>query len=91
MTLFYSKEFIRMLERLPASIRLLFIRQEQIVRENWRDSRLHLKQMKGKPISFSFRITRSYRAFFYFCGPDDAITLYAIGHRKDILRKRRGS
>ena len=79
-----------MLERLPVPIRSLFIRQEQIVRENWRDPRLHLKQMKGKPISFSLRITRSYRAFFYFCGPD-AITLYAIGHRKDILRKRRGS
>ncbi|MFY9462625.1 MAG: hypothetical protein WAP52_00365 [Candidatus Sungiibacteriota bacterium] len=88
MTLFYSKEFVRMLERLPADICALFLRQEQILRENWRDSRLHLKQMKGKPITFSFRITRSYRAFFYFRTPDEA-TLYAVGHRKDIQRKLR--
>lgn len=89
MRLFYSKEFVRMLERLPADIRALYFRQEQILRENWRDPRLHLKQMKGKPITFSFRITRSYRAFFYFRAPD-AIALYAVGHRKDIQRKLRG-
>lgn len=88
MTLFYSKQFIRMLERLPADIRVLYLRQEQILRENWRDSRLHLKQMKGKPITFSFRITRSYRAFFYFRA-SDMVTLYAVGHRKDIQRKLR--
>lgn len=86
MRLFYSKEFVRMLERLPRDIRVLYLRQEQILRENWRDSRLHLKQMKGKPITFSFRITRSYRAFFYFRA-SDAITFYAVGHRKDIQRK----
>lgn len=89
MTLFYSKEFVRMLERLPSDICALYLRQEQILRENWRDSRLHLKQMKGKPITFSFRITRSYRAFFYFRASDE-ITLYAVGHRKDIQRKLRG-
>lgn len=88
MTLFYAKEFIRMLERLPAGIRTLYLRQEQVLRENWRDPRLHLKQMKGKLITFSFRITRSYRAFFYFRA-SDAITLYAVGHRKDIQRKLR--
>lgn len=89
MHLLYSKEFVRMLERLPADIRALYFRQEQILRENWRDPRLHLKQMKGRPITFSFRITRSYRAFFYFRASDE-ITLYAVGHRKDIQRKLRG-
>lgn len=88
MNLFYAKEFVRMLERLPADIRALYLRREQILRENWRDPRFHLKQMRGKPITFSFRITRSYRAFFYFRASDE-ITLYAVGHRKDIQRKLR--
>lgn len=90
MDIFYSKEFVHTLERLPADIHVLFLRQEEILRGNWRDPRLHLKQMRGKPITFSFRITRSYRAFFYFRA-HDAITLYAVGHRKDIQRKLRKS
>ena len=88
MTISYAKEFLRMLERLPADIHRLFLRQQDILKTDWRDPRLHLKQMKGRPITFSFRITRAYRAFFYFSAPD-AVTLYAVGHRKDIQRKLR--
>lgn len=88
MKLFYSPQFVKMLGRIPREIQELFLRQEQILKENWQDPRLHLKQMKGKPISFSFRITRSYRVFFYFRAFDE-ITLYAVGNRKDIHRKLR--
>ena len=77
-----------MVERLPRDIQELFLRQQDILKGDWRDPRLHLKQMKGRPITFSFRITRSYRAFFYFRAHDE-ITLYAVGHRKDIQRKLR--
>lgn len=90
MKVFYAPQFVRMLERLSRDIQELFLQQQDILKTNWRDPRLHLKQMKGRPITFSFRITRSYRAFFYFRTPDE-ITLYAIGHRKDIQRRLRGS
>ena len=90
MKIAYSPHFVSMLERLPRDIQELFLRQEEILKTDWRDPRLHLKQMKGKPITFSFRMTRSYRAFFYFRVADE-ITLYAVGHRKDIQRKLRTS
>ena len=89
MNIAYAPQFPKMLGRLPRSIQELFLKQQDILKNNWRDPRLHLKQMKGKPITFSFRITRSYRAFFYFRMSDE-VTLYAIGHRKDIQRKLRG-
>lgn len=88
MKIFYTPEFVKMLERLPRDIQQLFLTQEELLKQNWRDPRLHLKMMKGKPVTFSFRITRSYRAFFYFRAADE-VTLYAIGHRKDIQRKLR--
>jgi len=37
---------------------------------------------------FSFRITRAYRAVLYLRASDE-ITLFAVGHRKDIYRKLR--
>ena len=77
-----------MLERVPKNIQELFFRQGEILKEDWRDQRLHLKKLNAKPVTFSFRITRSYRVFFYFRKFDE-ITLYAIGHRKDIYRKIR--
>jgi len=89
MDIFYTKEFAKMFKRLPADIQELFYIQEKILKVNWRDVRLHIKKLKVKSITFSFRITRSYRAFFYFRS-FNSITIYAIGHRKDIHRKLRG-
>lgn len=89
MKIFYAPQFVNMLERLPRDIQELFLQQQNILKTDWHDPRLHLKQMKGKPITFSFRITRSYRAFFYFRMSDE-VTLYAVGHRKDIQRRLRG-
>lgn len=86
MKVFYTKEFVKMLERLPHSVQKLYLAQEGIFKENWRDSRLHIKKLSGKPITFSFRITRAYRALFYFRAFDE-VTLYAVGHRKDIHGK----
>lgn len=86
MKIFYAKDFVKKLERLPKNIQRLYLVQEDIFKENSRDSRLHLKKLKGKPIRFSFRITRSYRAFFYFQDSDE-IVIYAIGDRKDSYRK----
>ena len=88
MNVAYAPQFPKMLERLPGNIQELFFKHQDIFKADWRDPRLHLKQMRGKPITFSFRITRSYRVFFYFRAPDE-VTMYAIGHRKDIQRKLR--
>jgi len=66
----------------------LFDIQETILKANWRDPRLHLKKLGGKPVMFSFRITRAYRAVLYLRASDE-ITLFAVGHRKDIYRKLR--
>ena len=76
---------IKLLEALPKSIQRLFLLQEKILKENWRDPRLHLKKLKGRRIVYSLRITRSYRALFCFQTSDEII-LFDIDHRKDIYR-----
>lgn len=86
MNVAFTKEFVKMLGKLPQDIRGLYLKQEEIFKNDWRDPRLHLKKLGSKPITFSFRITRAYRAFFYFRA-FDAVILYAVGHRKDIHRK----
>lgn len=86
MTVYYTKEFVKMLERLPENARNLFFKQENILKTDWRDSRLRLKKLKTKQILFSIRVAHSYRALFYFKTADE-IVFYAIGHRKDIYRK----
>jgi mRNA-degrading endonuclease RelE of RelBE toxin-antitoxin system len=82
MILVYADEFRKRFERLPAEIQDLYRTQEAILKLNWRDPRLHVKKLKGHPFPFSFRITRRYRAFFFF-GETDTIVLATIGHRKD--------
>lgn len=89
MRIFYTKAFIKELERLPEDIQLLFLVQEEILNVNWRDPRLHTKKLHGKPITFSFRITRSYRVLFYFRAFDE-VTFFAVAHRKESYRKISG-
>lgn len=88
MNLRYTDEFRKEFKKLPADIARLYYRQEAFFRENWRDPRLHTKKLTGNPILFSFRITRGYRALFFFA--DDATTILAtIGNRKDVYRRKR--
>lgn len=86
MKILYTKEFVKMLERLPKSIQALFLTQEDIFRKDWRDSRLHLKKLKGKTDAYSFRVTRSYRTLFHFRSYDESV-FFAIDDRKRIYRK----
>jgi len=74
-----------MLGRLTADVRRLFFIQEEILKQDWRDPRLHVKKLTGRLPLFSFRVTRSYRVLFYFRAYDE-IALFAIGGRKDIYR-----
>lgn len=83
MKIIYTKRFVQMVKRLPEDIQDLFFRQEEFFRINWRDSRLHTKRLHGKPVLFSFRITRKYRVLFSLV-KRDTVLFTAIGSRKDI-------
>ena len=85
MRVLYADVFVKNFKRLPEAIQDTYHKQEKIFKINWRDPRLHTKKLHGEPVTFSFRITRAYRALFVFVKPD-TVLLAAIGHRKDVYR-----
>ena len=76
-----TEDFLAAFGKLPRGIQELFRTQEERFKMNWLDPRLHTKRLKDLPGVYSFRITRRYRALFYFRG-EDAV-LFAVGHRKE--------
>ncbi|MEK9134741.1 MAG: type II toxin-antitoxin system RelE/ParE family toxin [Patescibacteria group bacterium] len=80
----YTKDFLKDLDDLPKEIKKLFKKQEKIFIVNWFDARLHTKRIKELPGSFSFRITRRYRVFFYF--REGETIFFKIGHRKEVYK-----
>ena len=80
-----TAEFEKSLGKLTANIRRLFFVQEERLTADWRDSRLHLKKLNLPEAIYSFRVTRSYRALFYFSETGE-IVLFDIDDRKDIYR-----
>lgn len=86
MKVIYSDEFRKRFYKLPLEIQKLFRKQEIIFKNNWRNSHLQIKKLKGSSISFSFRITRNYRTLFVFVDQKTVLSA-TIGHRKDIYRK----
>ncbi len=85
MKIIYAEEFWKRFHRLPLAIQRLYRQQEKRFKENWRDSRLHVKKLSDHPFPFSFRITRNYRALFSFVDVD-TVLFGTIGNRKDIYR-----
>lgn len=85
MNIIKTDDFERAFNRLPREIQRLYITQVKRFEENWRDPRLHIKKVRALPFTFSFRITRRYRVFFYFQNTQTAI-LFDIDHRKDIYK-----
>jgi mRNA-degrading endonuclease RelE of RelBE toxin-antitoxin system len=79
-----TPKFQKMFERLPPSVRQRYEAQEHVLAANPKDARLHLKKLRGGFDTYSFRITRSYRALFILEG--NTAWLFAIGDRKDIYR-----
>lgn len=79
-------DFERALAKLPAQIREQCEVQIVILKNDWRDTRLHIKKLKApyKGIN-SFRIMRGYRALFYFDTANNII-IFDTDHRKDIYR-----
>jgi mRNA-degrading endonuclease RelE of RelBE toxin-antitoxin system len=85
MQIIHTEDFDRNLDKLPKQMHRLLKIQEERFKSNWRDPRLHIKKVRSLENAFSLRITRLYRAFFYFQNTDTAI-FFDIDHRKDIYR-----
>lgn len=66
MNIITTSDFERVFEEWPKDSQRLYRTQKERFLENWRDTRLHTKKVKGLPDVFSFRITRQYRVFFFF-------------------------
>ncbi len=79
-----TQKFRSMLNKLPASVQSACREQEERLVGNPKDSRLHLKKLHDMNDTYSFRITRSYRALFIW--EDNTALLFAVGDRKDIYR-----
>lgn len=85
MRIIRTTDFIRAYTLLPQSIQRLCDVQLSRFVEYQRDPRLHSKKVQGFDDVFSIRVTRRYRAFFYFQDVDTAI-FFDIDHRKDAYR-----
>lgn len=85
MEIIKTDDFNKTFKNLPKEIQQLYNIQEKRFKENWRDPRLHIKKVHSLDLVFSFRITRRYRAFFYFQNKETAI-FFDIDHRKDIYK-----
>ena len=85
MTIIRTDDFLRASRDLPQDIQKLCTVQLDRFEVNDRDPRLHSKKLRGLPNVFSIRVTRRYRAFFYFQDSTTAI-FFDIDHRKDAYR-----
>ena len=86
MRIIRTTDFDRALARLPANIRSLAEKQLTIFEEHERDSRLRIKKLHAPYTGiFTFRITRTYREFFYADVDGNAI-VFDVDHRKDSYR-----
>lgn len=85
MRILYTTEFKKSFHKLPVGIKKIYQRQESYFLVDWKDHRLHSKKLKGEPITFSFRITLSYRVLFIFL-PNEEVLFVSIDHRKDSYR-----
>lgn len=85
MIIIRTEDFRRAAERLPLEIQELCTIQFHRFGKDQNDPRLHIKRVRGLKGVFSLRITRRYRAFFYFQNREAAI-FFDIDHRKDSYR-----
>lgn len=84
MKIIQTDDFKKELAKLPFSTQKAFTTQENRFVENHRDPRLHVKKLHGLDGVFSFRITREYRALFYFHNKE-VIVFFRGGAQKRYL------
>ena len=82
MKVIHTEDFERSFSKLPFEIQRLYTTHEKQFKDNWRDPRLHVKKVRGLDGAFCIRITRRYRAFFYFQNAE-VVIMFDIDHRKD--------
>ncbi len=80
-----TKEFEKELKKLPSEVAKLLTRQIDVFNNNWRHPYLHTKKLQGLEGVYSIRVTRRYRALFYF-QDSHTVIFFDIDHRKDIYR-----
>jgi mRNA-degrading endonuclease RelE of RelBE toxin-antitoxin system len=80
-----TDDYHRAVRDFPQPARTIASRQIDILADNWRDPRLHIKKLRAYDGIYSFRITRNYRAFFYF-DTEDTIIVFDADDRKDAYR-----
>lgn len=85
MKVIHTKDFERSFLELPSDIQRQFNIQQQRFETSRRDPRLHIKKVRQLDHAFSLRITRRYRALFYF-RDEEAAVFFDVDHRKDIYR-----
>lgn len=85
MIVVYTDEFQKQFACLPERIQVAYRSQEDLLRVNVFDARLHAKPLKGYDGVFSFRVTRAYRVLFRISDHTIVICL-TISHRKDAYR-----
>ena len=85
MRIIKTNDFNRSFKKLPKEIQRLYTTQEKRFKNNWHDSRLHIKKIRALRYALSFRITRRYRVFFYLQNTETTI-FFEIDHRKDIYK-----
>ncbi len=83
MNVIETKDFNTQLLKLPKHAQGFARLQLHRFRANRNDPRLHIKKLVDMDGVHSFRITRAYRALYYFDSNKDVI-LFTIGHRKNI-------
>ena len=81
----YADEFKKQFIHLPQRIKDAYRVQEDILKINVFDTRLHAKPLKNYDGLFSFRVTRAYRVLFRISENTIVICL-TISHRKDAHR-----
>ncbi len=86
MNIIYSRDFLKILSRLPESVQIKLDSLLEILEKNYLNPLLHTKRLSGSLANlYSFRITRDYRVIFMF-EYSNVIKLLEVGHRKDIYR-----
>lgn len=80
-----TADFERAFRKLPPDIQRLCCIQEERLRDDPNDPRLHQKQLHESDKIYSLRVTPRYRILCYRTD-NDRFVLFGIGHRKIIYR-----
>jgi len=64
MEIIYTEKFKKLLNNLQKDIKDIFYRQEKILKNNFRDNRLHLKKLKFKEKFFLLELLENIEYFF---------------------------